>query len=353
MADRQDLKDLEDLARPPDPHGNFRTDERSATTMDGRPTDDPSGLAGTAPTEWDRAIFTSLPSPTGEGYRFVAWSTGVRLEERQELTRRAPSHGSLCGEGAITRGLLHVHLQSTGRSGWGFARVAGAEHTRRGGGRVWTDFLLREPAAGPHPSRLRGALAAAAPPKPPIGSAPLVRVSVPASVDGEAHEAAGAREAAKAAAVAGLLVDPRPCVVAAGADPASVFEAAMHMLPAFLRPGVSASAGLRFSPARGVKTTITDRIDQDALRATRGQGVECIDVDAKAPPAAAALAPWLSLMTKWWGEGQGAEAAALAARVGTGWKVEDLARVATVADSASRGELSREALDDFLASRGG
>lgn len=315
---------------------------------------DRSGPGEAPSAEWDRAIFTSLPSPTGEGYRFVAWSPSVRLEERQELTRRAPSHGSLAGDGAISRGLLHLQLQSTGRSGWGFVRVAGAEHTRRGGGRVWTDFLLRDAADvardAVHPDALRTALAAEPPPKQPIGSVALPRVGVsPRSV--VEPSARDPRHAARAATVAGLLAGGRACVAAVGAEPASVFEDAMHMLPAWLRSSVNASAGLRFSPSRGVTTTVTDRIDQDAMRATRGHGVECIDVESKPPAPPASLAPWLELMARWWSEGRAPEAAALSARVGKGWKAEDLPRIATVADSVVRGEMSVEALDDFLASR--
>jgi hypothetical protein len=299
---------------------------------------------------WDRAIFTSLPSNTGEGYRFVAWSTGVRVEERQELTRRAPSHGSLCAEETSGRGLLRLHLQSSGRRAWGLVRVSGAEHTRRGGGRVWTDFLLRDAGGDAHPSVLRAALAAAPPPKPPIGSAALTRIALEGA---EAPAPAGGQpaRAAQAAAVAALLVEGRPCVVAAGADPASLLEDAMHMVPSSLRGAVSASAGLRFSLARGVRTTITDRIDAETLRATKGQGVECLDLASKVPPAPPALEPWLALMTAWWGDGRAAEAATLSARVGVPWRAEDLARIAAVAASVARGELSREALEDFLASR--
>jgi hypothetical protein len=306
------------------------------------------------PSEWDRAIFTSLPSATGEGYRFVAWSNGLRLEERQELTRRAPSHGSLGGDGAGTRGLLHLRLQSSGRTGWGFVRVAGAEHTRRGGGRVWTDFLVGDAGTAArdahHPQALRAALEGEPPPKPPIGSAALPKVGVSRRVPVEACVREG-RDIARAAAVAALLMEGRPCVVAAGVDPAAVFEDAMHMVPRALRPGVTASAGLRFSLARGVKTTVTDRIDQDTLRATRGQGVECIDLEARSPAPPEPVAAWMALMQRWWGEGRAADAALLADRVVAGWNLADLPRIAAVAASVDRGELSGEALDDFLGSR--
>jgi len=306
------------------------------------------------PSEWDRAIFTSLPSATGEGYRFVAWSNGLRLEERQELTRRAPSHGALGGDGAGTRGLLHLKLQSSGRSGWGFVRVAGTEHTRRGGGRVWTDFLLGDTMVAArdahHPHALRAALQEEPPPKPPIGSAALSKVNVLRRVPPEACERE-ARHIARAAAVAALLLDGRACVVAAGAEPVAVFEDAMHMLPRAFRAGLTASAGLRFSLARGVKTTVTDRVDQDTLRATRGQGVECIDLEARSPAPSEPVAPWLALMQRWWGAGRSADAARLADRVVAGWNLTDLPRLAAVAESVDRGDLSGEALDDFLGSR--
>ena len=44
----------------------------------------------------DQAIFTSVRSPMGEGYRVIAASKGVKPKEKQEITRNSPSHDALC-----------------------------------------------------------------------------------------------------------------------------------------------------------------------------------------------------------------------------------------------------------------
>ncbi len=89
----------------------------------------------------DQAIFTSLPSSTGEGYRITAATSGVTAEERRELTRRSPSHESLIDEGEGVCGLLSLPLES-GRVAVGVVRFAGREHTGRGGQRVHTHFAI-------------------------------------------------------------------------------------------------------------------------------------------------------------------------------------------------------------------
>ena len=53
-------------------------------------------LMSTAALNCDQAIFTSIRTPMGEGYRIIAASRGVRPEEKQLITRRSPSHGALC-----------------------------------------------------------------------------------------------------------------------------------------------------------------------------------------------------------------------------------------------------------------
>ena len=44
----------------------------------------------------DQAIFTSVRTPMGEGYRIIAASKGLTAEERKALTKLSPSHDSLC-----------------------------------------------------------------------------------------------------------------------------------------------------------------------------------------------------------------------------------------------------------------
>ncbi|MBN1361535.1 MAG: hypothetical protein JW993_13135 [Sedimentisphaerales bacterium] len=101
---------------------------------------------GTVPA--DQAVFTSVRSPMGGGYRIVAASPGVRADEKAEMTRRAPSHASLCGDGpdAVADepdavGLLAYPLAS-GRYCVALSQYAGWEHTARGGHRVHTHIVV-------------------------------------------------------------------------------------------------------------------------------------------------------------------------------------------------------------------
>lgn len=316
-------------------------------TADGAPEDG----AAAASLSCDRAIFTSLPSATGEGYRLVAWSNGVRPEERQELTRRAPSHGALAGEGESPRALVLLRLQSSGRACHGLVRVSGAEHTQRGGGRVWTEFLVADAfeaaRLGLSAAPLREALAAAGPPPKPVGRSALAPVEVRATGSG-APAGKGPRAAQVAAAVASLLFAGTPAVVAAGAAPLEAFEDALRMLPAAARSGLEAAGGLRYSSARGVTLTVTDKIEQDTIRAIRGHGIEAIDFARGVPEPSGALAAWFALMVRWWNAGRGEAAVALADRLGDGWTTTRVLEVVALCEAIDRGDRQPEALEDLL-----
>lgn len=106
----------------------------------------------------DQAIFTSLRTPTGEGYRIIAASAGLKVDERREITRNSPSHGALCRpiepsasteqasvqtESAVEPGYaVAFYPLSSGRFSVGLSLPAGAEHTGRGGDRVYTHVVV-------------------------------------------------------------------------------------------------------------------------------------------------------------------------------------------------------------------
>ena len=92
----------------------------------------------------DQAIFTSIRTPMGEGYRIVAASKGVGPEEKRAITRFSPSHDALCfapdgrrGTGSGVAGVAFYCLPS-GRLCVARSCYAGAEHTGRGGQRIYT-----------------------------------------------------------------------------------------------------------------------------------------------------------------------------------------------------------------------
>ena len=89
----------------------------------------------------DQVIFTSIRSPTGEGYRIGAASPGVRSDEKRMIMQRSPSHASLCDESPTAVACSFYRL-STGRHCVASSRYAGVEHTGRGGQRVYTHLVL-------------------------------------------------------------------------------------------------------------------------------------------------------------------------------------------------------------------
>jgi len=301
-------------------------------------------------------VFTSLPSATGEGYRVVAASCGVRAQERTEITRRSPSHGALCSVGADASGLAITTLAS-GRVCVSFSRFAGAEHTGRGG-RVWTDALLVEAGdflrAGGHPGVFARGVAAA-----PLAVAKLgpsierLSLQVPAALAlglSLPAIAGGMSGAALVGLAAVVVVERSPCAVAVPC-PVKFLEAALALVPAALRGELSVSAGLRFANSRPVTCCVVEQIDFEIRRATRGRPVALLVADQLIDWPSGRLGPWLGLMRRWWDEGRGAQAATLADSLRDGWPLPEILEVARLCEAIDRSEEKPEVLEALLASR--
>lgn len=97
----------------------------------------------------DQAIFTSIRTAMGEGYRLVAATRGLKPEEKQAITRCSPSHDALCLSPDGEEYALAFYLLPTGRCCVAYSCFAGGEHTGRGGQRVYTHNLIFDAAALP------------------------------------------------------------------------------------------------------------------------------------------------------------------------------------------------------------
>lgn len=88
----------------------------------------------------DQAIFTSIKTPMGEGYRIIAASKGIKADEKQTITRNSPSHDSLCAniKEDATAYAIAFYMLPSGRMCLAYSCFAGAEHTGRGGQRIYT-----------------------------------------------------------------------------------------------------------------------------------------------------------------------------------------------------------------------
>lgn len=205
-----------------------------------------------------QAVFTSLPSPIARGYRIVAASRGLTPEEKREITRRAPSHQSLCDPAPTASGLASFPLPS-GRWALFFTRHAGAEPSARGGFRVQTHVVVLEPADFARfawdPLRVEAAAAektAALCRRPPADRLPPLSVRVPPiDVAGTGPPPDEARKwITPASAILAAVLAGRNLLVSDVPGPREVLGCVLAGIPAFRRARLSLSCGLKFAPGR-------------------------------------------------------------------------------------------------------
>ena len=212
----------------------------------------------------DQAIFTSIRSPMGEGYRIVAACKGITADEKREILQYAPSHGSLCDPSPDAKALAFFPL-STGRRCLFLTRAAGLEHTGRGGYRVFTHMLVLEPAGMRAFGWNAFALAAAVPEysdeqvqRPPSNLTPLeieTRTTVGRFDD---HRQPRGDEIGKIQHIVSEILSERGMMVAGVEDANMLASCVVGALPMFARQRLSFCHGLKFSPARKFALLITD-----------------------------------------------------------------------------------------------
>lgn len=231
----------------------------------------------------DHAVFTSVRSPMGEGYRIIAASGGLRPDERMETTRRAPSHGSLCETNVDAAGVIGFPLP-TGRYCVGYVRLAGKEHTSRGGMRVHTHFVFLTPpqfaAFACDPWLVAGMIAAI------DGDEPLLKAesSMPQLSLGEGcvqlpdaspmmpAVEVGWLESIVRSALRGSAFVANSAALSDGCE-----QLAWRVIPCVMRAKRSISIGIAYSPARNLDVSfVSDGIDE-ARRAVLGTTALWID----------------------------------------------------------------------------
>lgn len=265
-----------------------------------------------AQVQCDQAVFTSARGPTGEGYRIVAASKGLRPEEKQKITRCSPSHESLCvaSEPGLTGtpGAVSFYSLPTGRYCIAASRHAGAEQSGRGGMRVYTHNLIISEetfaACRYNPFHIVRAM--------PESSLNLQKLpgggvlpGLEFAVDTQSSRAMDARclpllpTAARGAALECLL-NGKPVVVDLSSDWLSWAEAMLLAIPAPLRAKMSIGAGLRFSASRGHVLNFL-RDDKKAVGArASAQGLNFVNPAGTFSPGAS---NWLSFVERLWASG--------------------------------------------------
>ncbi len=260
-----------------------------------------------APVLADQAIFTSIRSPTGEGYRVISSSVGVQSEEKSEITRRSPSHDSLCETEPDTVALMTFPLAS-GRYCVGRSCYAGREHTARGGQRVYTHLTLLDAEAyerfGCNPMNVAAAIDRVFEDKPDLKPpAQLDKLSL--AVSNEFHTAESATTS-KERRVRAELVLPISLAMLRGEDILVVgagnrfdlLDATVISTPLAVRRIASLSCGLKFAPSRAVQLCFTARDKGESQRAIRGRCVFWFDIDAASCGPLSPYEQWLGLVKR-------------------------------------------------------
>ena len=268
-----------------------------------------------------QAIFTSTRTAMGEGYRLIAASQDLRPNEKQVITRFSPSHNGLCAEHSEPdnpHSPIHAaafYPLPTGRLCVALSYPAGAEHTGRGGQRVYTHIIVIEAedlaAWDYNPFNILRAMAAAglASPqlKPPV-TLPNVDLrpyrtdnDMCVLMDNHALMACGRR-------VLHSLFQNQRVIVNTPSEWVDTTEALLLGIPGPLRATLSFSAGLRFSASRGCNLALL--IDEKGTVKARiaGHAVNYIDPDSL-DNQEAPTSNWLTFVVRHWNTGSHASLA--------------------------------------------
>ncbi len=290
----------------------------------------------------DSAVFTSVRTLTSEGYRLVAASPGVTAEERTELRRSSPSHNSLCND-RVDAAAFSAYRLSSGRYCVAHSCSAGAEHTGRGGSRVYTRIAVLDDAAmeafACDPARVYAALSFASDgvelSLPPELEPVTLDPSVPA-LGASGGGVDGRPDPCHVARLVTIFLRPRQAVVVAPEAPIATFAAAMAAIPAEHRRTVSCSVGLRFAASREITVTVVPGDEGATRRAIRGHAIEWLDLRDEKAFEGGEHANWARLVQTWIRGGRHRELAAVTDAVDEPLTAGAVFRLASLCDLLDR-----------------
>lgn len=249
----------------------------------------------------EQAIFGSIRTAGGSGYRLLARSAGILEADAQELSVWGPSHDALgdSGDGAVSVNLFPL---PSGAACLSRTLAAGAECSGRGGQHVYTQCFVLERAAlarfAHNPFAVLKALTAQGsvnvcetpaetlPRIPLVGRAAVLDVEAVTQV----QRLLGAESLA--ALVQGVLADG-PVGVVLRHDPRPILAALLNCLPAECRGEFSFTTGLRCSPQRPFRWCALSAASNDGRRLERVYGLRLVDVEADNSPL---THPWARLL---------------------------------------------------------
>jgi hypothetical protein len=298
----------------------------------------PETLSGVVAVE--QAIFTSVRSPMGQGYRLVVASPGVATDEKREIVQRAPSHGNLCDPSPAGAGLASFALRS-GRRCIILSQNAGIEQSARGGYRVHSHVLV---AGVPeferfecNPLRIQTAARLAIDPQ--WATSPPNRLTPLALTTG--HCQAPCREVDVAATPSGALIEraerilsavlsERGVLVLGATAPSSVLYLLLAATPASVRRRLSLSYGLKISPARSFQLVFAEAGRVETERIVRDQDIALFRWDSPPESEDARFEAWAHFARRHWAAGRTGELNRLSAGLIEEHTAEALEQIATI-----------------------
>ncbi|UCE60144.1 MAG: hypothetical protein JSU63_00040 [Phycisphaerales bacterium] len=264
----------------------------------------------------DQAIFTSVRTPMGEGYRIISASRGLRPDEKQTITTHSPSHEGLCAatpeSDAHVAGVQAVAFYAlpSGRLCATVSCFAGAEHTGRGGQRVYTyciafneqDFAR----VGFNPFNVFRAMIDAGVASPVLKPAPVLE-ELDLKVSCAVFCAAGlqvhpALSSGPGCYVLRRLLEERSVIVNVKEPWLEAAEVLLFGLPGPIRAKASFAAGMRFSLGRRLHLHLLHDDTGQAKMRIKGQQIEYIDPDTCSDSDKESSA-WLSFVDRHWVSG--------------------------------------------------
>lgn len=296
--------------------------------------------------EVEQAIYTSIRSPMGAGYRIVAGSNGLSADDRKQLTQRCPSHGNLSNPAAEATGWLAFPLEA-GKYAVTVACHAGREHTARGGERVYCHAVVLTSeqflAYGCDAVRVVAAMSVAGAGRPsltPPERLPKLRLCTEAEslADTEGWVTAAEREHVLEAAA--HVLGGRTVIVCGAASPDDVVACVSESLPYATRRRIAASCGVKFAPQRRLGLICMQSARDEAARQVAGQDAAIIDWSQPVVRQPSPYDPWLRLVANWQRSGRGAALQRLCARIGEHDAQELLGQVVDICDCMERAPIA-------------
>ncbi len=305
----------------------------------------------------EQAIFTSIRSPMGQGYRIVAASAGISGDEKKEIVQSAPSHGNLCDPSPTAVGLASFALRS-GRRCIFLSSNAGVEPTARGGYRIFTHVLVMEPArfrtfeCDPLnvEAAARGGISCDLPPSPPTRLSPLLLTDAtgrqPAST-----AAPQAADAEPAVHVLSTVLQGRRLLAVGAPAPQKVLRWVLGATPIAVRERLSLSYGLKFSPSRGFQLVLTDADHRETQRIARDHNIDFFCWETPPTPASSAFDAWLRFVRQHWESGRHADLDRLSTQLTEENSAQALEQIATLSTDIERVKQADALLLDRLIQR--